>query len=51
MRKRNENTPMSISERVETIVEEQHYSLSPPTKTHQRLYEEASAGLAKELAK
>ena len=51
LRRRQENTPQSITEKVEAIVDEQYFSLSPPTRTHQRLYDEAGAALAKELAK
>jgi hypothetical protein len=51
LRARNENTPQSISEKVSAIVGEQYNSLSPPTKTHVRLYDEANALLAKELIK
>lgn len=51
MRKRQENTPLSITDKLDAIVGEQYYSLSAPTKTHQRLYDEAGASLAKELAK
>jgi photosystem II stability/assembly factor-like uncharacterized protein len=51
LRKRNENTPTSIAEKVDTIIDDQHYSLSPPTKTHLRLYDEASTALTKELVK
>lgn len=51
LRGRNENTPASISERVDGIMSEQSRSLAVPTQTHRRLYEEASEGLVSEQAK
>jgi hypothetical protein len=50
LRKRNENTPLSTSEKVEAIIEEQRFSLAAPTATHRMLYEQASTELASELA-
>ena len=51
LRRRDENTPLSISEKVETIIEELRYSLGPPTKTQQRLLAESSSDFARELSK
>jgi photosystem II stability/assembly factor-like uncharacterized protein len=51
LRRRNENTPMSIAERVETIVGEQRLSLDPPTTTHRQQYDAASYALTQELGK
>jgi photosystem II stability/assembly factor-like uncharacterized protein len=51
LRRRNENTPLSISEKVQTIVEDQLYWLGPPTRTQERLLAEASEGLAREVSK
>jgi photosystem II stability/assembly factor-like uncharacterized protein len=51
LRARQENTPQSISEMIEAIVGEQYSSLSAPTRTHQRLYDEARGLLAKEVGK
>jgi photosystem II stability/assembly factor-like uncharacterized protein len=51
LRSRNENTPMSISERVETIVDQQRFSLEPPTATQRQQYEAAGHAFAQELAK
>jgi hypothetical protein len=50
-RRRNENTPLSVADRVNAIHDEQRYSLAAPTATHRRLYAEASAELAEELEK
>jgi hypothetical protein len=50
LRRRNENTPLSTSEKVQTIVGDQVYSLGPPTRTQERLLAEASEELARELA-
>jgi photosystem II stability/assembly factor-like uncharacterized protein len=49
LRKRNENTPLSISERVASILEDQRYSLARPTRTHRDLYAQASVELGREL--
>jgi hypothetical protein len=49
LRRRNENTPLSISEKVEAIIDEQQSSLAAPTKTHRMLYEQASADLTRVL--
>jgi photosystem II stability/assembly factor-like uncharacterized protein len=51
LRGRNENTPVSVADRVSAIVDDQHFSLSPPTRTQRRLYEEASSGLAEGLGR
>jgi photosystem II stability/assembly factor-like uncharacterized protein len=51
LRARNENTPASVADRVAAIVDEQYFSLSAPTRTHRRLFEEASEGLAVEQSK
>jgi hypothetical protein len=51
LRRRNENTPLSISDKVEAIIEEQRYSLAAPTRTHHMLYEQAGADLTRELGK
>jgi photosystem II stability/assembly factor-like uncharacterized protein len=51
LRARNENTPASISERVERIVDEERLSLSPPTQTHRELYAIASQEFAHELGR
>src|SRR5262249_47767746 len=37
LRRRNENTPASIAEQVETIVDQQRFSLSRPTTTQREL--------------
>jgi photosystem II stability/assembly factor-like uncharacterized protein len=51
LRRRNENTPPSIAERVNTIVEEQRLSLSKPTATQREAYSIAGEDFAVELAK
>jgi photosystem II stability/assembly factor-like uncharacterized protein len=51
LRGRNENTPLSISERVGRIVSEQRFSLARPTQTHREAYQIASQEFAEELAK
>jgi photosystem II stability/assembly factor-like uncharacterized protein len=51
LRARNENTPMSILERVEGIVNDERWSLSPPTQTHVTGYAIASQQFANQLAK
>jgi photosystem II stability/assembly factor-like uncharacterized protein len=51
LRKRRENTPLSISEKVATIIEELRYTLGPPTKTQRRVLSEASADFSRELDK
>jgi photosystem II stability/assembly factor-like uncharacterized protein len=51
LRGRNENTPISIVERVEGITSEQGFSLAKPTGTHLNSYKLASAELSKELGK
>jgi photosystem II stability/assembly factor-like uncharacterized protein len=50
LRRRNENTPMSIAERVGLIMEEERLSLSPPTRTHEQAYQIASEEFTHELA-
>ncbi|MFM7150314.1 MAG: VPS10 domain-containing protein [Gemmataceae bacterium] len=51
LRERNENTPNSISDRINAIVEDQYFSLSAPTQTHRQLFREASVELTSELEK
>jgi hypothetical protein len=51
LRRRYENTPPSIAERVRAIVRDERFALAPPTATHRQQYEIASAELARELAK
>jgi photosystem II stability/assembly factor-like uncharacterized protein len=51
LRQRNENTPPSIAERVETIVDAQRFSLSKPTATQREEYTIASEDFTAELAK
>jgi hypothetical protein len=51
IRARNENTPISIVERVGTIVESQKFSLAPPNHTHTEQYQIASDEFTAELAK
>src|SRR5262249_8142683 len=51
LRARNENTPLSISERVSYVVDSQRFSLARPTKTQRDSYQIASEEFAGELAK
>jgi hypothetical protein len=51
LRKRNENTPESIAERVERIVENQRFALAKPTRTDEEQYALAGQDLARELGK
>jgi len=51
LRSRNENSPPSISERVNGIVDDERMSTSPPTQTHRDAYAIASEELASELQK
>lgn len=51
LRSHNENTPLSISERVSTIVDEERFSLSRPTKTQQDSYTIASQEFTEMLGK
>jgi hypothetical protein len=51
LRARNENTPESIIERVQTIVRNQRFSLAPPTQTDQESYQIASDEFGSELKK
>jgi hypothetical protein len=51
LRARNENTPLSISERVESIVDTQRLSLSRPTTTQRDAYAIASQEFTQELAR
>jgi hypothetical protein len=51
LRARNENTPASISERVERIVGNERFSLARPTRTDQEGYAIASQEFSQELAK
>src|SRR5262249_19536401 len=48
-RRRNENTPLSISEKVSGLLRDQRYSLARPTRTDRDLYAQASAELTTEL--
>ncbi len=48
---RNENVPVSISERVSQIVGDQRMSTSRPTRTHQEQYQIAADDFAAELRK
>jgi hypothetical protein len=51
LRARNENTPISISERVNSITEGQRMSLAPPTNTCRESYHIASEEFGEELGK
>jgi photosystem II stability/assembly factor-like uncharacterized protein len=51
LRRRNENTQASIAEQVETIVEQQRFSLGRPTTTQRDLYAAAGQEFAAELGK
>lgn len=51
LRERNENTPPSIEDRVETIMSNERMSSSLPSKTDQEAYAIASEELAQELGK
>jgi hypothetical protein len=51
LRRRNENTPLSISERVGTIVGDLRTTTSGPTRTQQDSYQVASEEFSSELAK
>jgi photosystem II stability/assembly factor-like uncharacterized protein len=51
LRKRNENTLLSIAEKVETIIDDQRFYLGRPTATQERLYTEASSEFGRELSK
>ncbi len=51
LRARNENTPVSISKRVETIVDEQRFSLARPTQMQREGYAVANQEFGEELAK
>jgi hypothetical protein len=51
LRKRNENTPESLAERVERIVDNQRFALARPTRTDEEQYALASHDLARELGK
>jgi photosystem II stability/assembly factor-like uncharacterized protein len=51
LRSRNENTPISIAERVEYIVDSQRFSLSRPTTTHEETYAVAGQEFGQELSK
>jgi hypothetical protein len=51
LRARNENTPLSVSDRLGEIYGDQYFTLAAPTKTHQRLYEETAEDLAAEVGK
>jgi hypothetical protein len=51
LRARNENVPISIAERVESIVESHRFSLAAPTGTEREDYAVASREFASELEK
>jgi len=51
LRARNENTPPSIAERVQTIVGQQRLALTAPTTTQRQQYQAASHEFARELSK
>ena len=51
IRARNENTPISLAERVEGIVSAERFSLDSPTKTQRDAYTIASQELSEELVK
>jgi photosystem II stability/assembly factor-like uncharacterized protein len=51
LRGRNENTPISIAERVEEIVNAERLSLTRPTTTQRETYQIASEEFSQELAK
>jgi photosystem II stability/assembly factor-like uncharacterized protein len=51
LRRRNENTPPSVAERVENIVDEERFSLGRPTGTQREAYAVASREFGQELAK
>ena len=50
LRERNENTPPSVVERAQGVVDDLWTSSSAPTRTHEDAYRFASDGLARELA-
>ncbi|HYT89349.1 MAG TPA: hypothetical protein VEL76_11640, partial [Gemmataceae bacterium] len=51
LRGRNENTPLSISERVNFIVRSQRYALARPTQIQREAYEIASEEFGQELTR
>jgi hypothetical protein len=51
LRARNYNTPPSVAERVEEIVDGERFSLSRPTETHREQYRIASDELTEQLNK
>jgi len=51
LRRRNENTPLSIAERVEYIVDSQSLALARPTATQREAYRIAGSELTRELGK
>src|SRR5262249_44687704 len=51
LRARNENTPISIVERVEGIASQQGFSLAKPTGSHLNSYKIASEELSEEVTK
>jgi photosystem II stability/assembly factor-like uncharacterized protein len=51
LRQHNENTPPSIAERVESIVEEERFWLGRPTATQREAFAVASAEFTEELGK
>ena len=51
MRARNENTPIAIAERVESIADEQLLALAKPTTTQRDAHRIASEEFKAELAK
>jgi hypothetical protein len=51
LRRRNENTPPSVAERVETVVDDLRFYLGKPTGTDREAYNIASREFGQELAK
>jgi len=49
MRSRNENSPMAISERVNSIVDDERFSTSRPTQTHRDAYKNAGIAFETQL--
>jgi hypothetical protein len=50
LRKREENTPMSIADRVESIMDEERFSDAKPTQTHVETFNVASQQFTQQLA-
>ncbi len=51
LRTRNENTPISVAERVESIVDAQRFALAKPTQTQRDAYKIAGEEFSEELGK